>query len=70
MEVDADTEAVVGESFKIRCISCKKRSETEAEAFTEWYFREEGTTDLVKVCAGAKKEYLSRELAACSSAVC
>ncbi|KAM6428841.1 sodium channel regulatory subunit beta-1 [Liasis olivaceus] len=49
VEVEADTEAVVGQSFKIRCISCKKRSETEAEAFTQWFFRQEGTTDLVKI---------------------
>uniref|UniRef100_A0A670ZG95 Sodium channel regulatory subunit beta-1 n=1 Tax=Pseudonaja textilis TaxID=8673 RepID=A0A670ZG95_PSETE len=36
-------------SFKIRCISCKKRSETDAEAFTEWFFKEEGTNEMVKI---------------------
>ncbi|XP_026574636.1 sodium channel subunit beta-1 [Pseudonaja textilis] len=49
VEVDSETEAVVGQSFKIRCISCKKRSETDAEAFTEWFFKEEGTNEMVKI---------------------
>uniref|UniRef100_A0A8C4WN72 Sodium voltage-gated channel beta subunit 1 n=1 Tax=Gopherus evgoodei TaxID=1825980 RepID=A0A8C4WN72_9SAUR len=43
VEVDSHTEAVFGMTFKILCISCKKRSETSAEAYTEWYFREKGT---------------------------
>ncbi|XP_062996835.1 sodium channel subunit beta-1 [Elgaria multicarinata webbii] len=49
VEVDSETEAEAGNHFKIRCISCKKRSETEAEAFTEWFFREEGTEEFVKI---------------------
>ncbi|XP_008119134.1 sodium channel subunit beta-1 [Anolis carolinensis] len=42
VEVESETEAVAGETFRIRCISCKKRSETEAEAFTDWYFKQQG----------------------------
>uniref|UniRef100_A0A8D2IQ05 Sodium channel regulatory subunit beta-1 n=1 Tax=Varanus komodoensis TaxID=61221 RepID=A0A8D2IQ05_VARKO len=49
VEVDSETEAVAGDHFKIRCISCKKRSETEATAFTEWFFKEKNTKDFVKI---------------------
>lgn len=50
VEVDSDTEAVYGMTFKILCISCKRRSETTAETFTEWTFRQKGTEEFVKVC--------------------
>lgn len=50
VEVDSETEAVYGLAFKILCISCKRRSETTAETFTEWTFRQKGTEDFVKVC--------------------
>lgn len=50
VEVDSDTEAVYGMTFKILCISCKRRSETSAETFTEWTFRQKGTEEFVKVC--------------------
>lgn len=50
VEVDSDTEAVYGMTFKILCISCKRRSETNAETFTEWTFRQKGTEEFVKVC--------------------
>lgn len=54
VEVDSETEAVYGMTFKILCISCKRRSETSAETFTEWTFRQKGTEEFVKVCcAGA-----------------
>ena len=49
MEVDSETEAVYGMTFKILCISCKRRSETTAETFTEWTFRQKGTEEFVKV---------------------
>lgn len=49
MEVDSETEAVYGMTFKILCISCKRRSETSAETFTEWTFRQKGTEEFVKV---------------------
>ncbi|KAL8220161.1 UNVERIFIED_CONTAM: Sodium channel subunit beta-1 [Gekko kuhli] len=49
VEVDSHTEAVLGQSFKITCISCKKRSETVAEAFTEWFFKEKETEEMVKI---------------------
>lgn len=52
MEVDSETEAVYGMTFKILCISCKRRSETTAETFTEWTFRQKGTEEFVKVCGG------------------
>lgn len=50
VEVDSETEAVYGMTFKILCISCKRRSETTAETFTEWTFRQKGTEEFVKVC--------------------
>ncbi|XP_053307397.1 sodium channel subunit beta-1 [Spea bombifrons] len=40
VEVDSETEAVLGNSFKIRCISCKKRGETTATTFVEWFFKQ------------------------------
>lgn len=49
MEVDSETEAVTGKTFKIQCISCKKRSETTAEAYTEWYFKQKGADSFDKV---------------------
>ncbi|XP_039368044.1 sodium channel subunit beta-1 [Mauremys reevesii] len=49
VEVDSHTEAVFGMTFKILCISCKKRSETSAEAYTEWYFREKGTEIFTRI---------------------
>ncbi|XP_042296640.1 sodium channel subunit beta-1 [Sceloporus undulatus] len=49
VEVESETEAVAGETFRIRCISCKKRSETEAEAFTDWFFKEKGTEEFVHI---------------------
>lgn len=49
VEVDSDTEAVYGMTFKILCISCKRRSETTAETFTEWTFRQKGTEEFVKI---------------------
>ncbi|XP_078002486.1 sodium channel regulatory subunit beta-1 isoform X3 [Phascolarctos cinereus] len=36
-------------TFKILCISCKRRSETVAETFTEWTFRQKGTEEFVKI---------------------
>lgn len=50
VEVDSETEAVYGMTFKILCISCKRRSETMAQTFTEWTFRQKGTEEFVKVC--------------------
>ncbi|XP_025917493.1 sodium channel subunit beta-1-like, partial [Apteryx rowi] len=49
VEVDSHTEAVLGRPFKLLCISCKRRSETTAEALTEWFFREEGTQGFDKI---------------------
>nr|XP_020043705.1 sodium channel subunit beta-1-like [Castor canadensis] len=49
VEVDSETEAVYGMTFKILCISCKRRSETSAETFTEWTFRQKGTEEFVKI---------------------
>nr|XP_033770689.1 sodium channel subunit beta-1 isoform X2 [Geotrypetes seraphini] len=45
VEVDSGTEAVNGNSFKINCISCKKRGETTATAFTEWLFKGKQDSD-------------------------
>ncbi|EMP26303.1 GRAM domain-containing protein 1B [Chelonia mydas] len=49
VEVESHTEAVFGMTFKILCISCKKRSETAAEAYTEWYFKEKGTETFTRI---------------------
>lgn len=39
VELDADTEAVVNQGFKLGCISCKMRGEVRATASVHWYFR-------------------------------
>uniref|UniRef100_A0A3Q2YRU8 Uncharacterized protein n=1 Tax=Hippocampus comes TaxID=109280 RepID=A0A3Q2YRU8_HIPCM len=48
-EPDSDTEAVVGQGFKLGCISCKRRSEVKASATVEWYFKAKGEVDFVQV---------------------
>lgn len=50
-EVDSDTEAVAEAGFKLGCISCKRRSEVEAYASIEWYFRARGDVEFVQVSA-------------------
>uniref|UniRef100_A0A2I3GLW6 Sodium channel regulatory subunit beta-1 n=1 Tax=Nomascus leucogenys TaxID=61853 RepID=A0A2I3GLW6_NOMLE len=60
VEVDSETEAVYGMTFKILCISCKRRSETNAETFTEWTFRQKGTEEFVKVCGCRAREWEGR----------
>ncbi|RVE63137.1 hypothetical protein OJAV_G00164630 [Oryzias javanicus] len=42
VEVDSNTEAVVGEGFQLGCISCKMRGEVKAEARVDWYFQSDG----------------------------
>uniref|UniRef100_A0A8D0C321 Sodium channel regulatory subunit beta-1 n=2 Tax=Salvator merianae TaxID=96440 RepID=A0A8D0C321_SALMN len=59
VEVDSHTEAVAGESFQILCISCKKRSETVAEAFTEWFFKGTGEDQFVKILRYDQDEKLN-----------
>ncbi|XP_063292867.1 sodium channel subunit beta-1 [Pelobates fuscus] len=49
VEVDSETEAVLGHEFKIRCISCKKRGETTAVTFVEWLFKEKGTEEYDRI---------------------
>ncbi|NXL93223.1 SCN1B protein, partial [Alectura lathami] len=49
VEVDSETEAVLGAPFKLLCIACKRRSETPAEAEGEWFFRPEGSPEFTKV---------------------
>lgn len=44
-EVSSDTEAVAGKGFKLGCISCKMRSEVDASATVDWYFRADGESD-------------------------
>ncbi|XP_072324929.1 sodium channel regulatory subunit beta-1-like [Scyliorhinus torazame] len=39
VEVESDTEAVKDHTMKLRCISCKRRGETEATTVNEWVFR-------------------------------
>ncbi|XP_040551113.1 sodium channel subunit beta-1 [Gallus gallus] len=49
VEVDSETEAVLGAPFKLLCIACKRRSETPAEAEGEWFFRAEGAPEFTKI---------------------
>ncbi|KAM8927550.1 sodium channel regulatory subunit beta-1 [Pelodytes ibericus] len=49
VEVESETEAVLGKEFKIRCISCKKRGETTASTFVEWFFKEQGREEFDRI---------------------
>ncbi|NXX10989.1 SCN1B protein, partial [Podargus strigoides] len=49
VEVASGTEAVLGAPFRLLCIACKRRSETQAEAEGEWFFRPEGEPHFQKV---------------------
>lgn len=49
VEVASGTEAVLGSSFRLLCIACKRRSETPAEAESEWFFRPEGAPQFQKI---------------------
>lgn len=49
VEVDAESEAVLNHEFKIRCISCKKRGETKAYTFVEWFFKEKGREEFDRI---------------------
>ncbi|XP_036432772.1 sodium channel, voltage-gated, type I, beta b [Colossoma macropomum] len=48
-EVDSDTEAVVGQDFKLGCISCKMRQEVVASATVDWYFKARGETEFAHI---------------------
>ncbi|XP_026861112.2 sodium channel, voltage-gated, type I, beta a isoform X1 [Electrophorus electricus] len=45
VEVDSDTEAVVGHGFKLGCISCKMRGEVQASATVDWWFMAKGESE-------------------------
>ncbi|XP_072409589.1 sodium channel regulatory subunit beta-1-like isoform X2 [Chiloscyllium punctatum] len=49
VEVDSDTEAVKDQTMKLRCISCKKRGETEAMTVAEWVFRPQQNNTFYKI---------------------
>ncbi|NXV10439.1 SCN1B protein, partial [Cettia cetti] len=49
VEVASGTEAVLGSPFRLLCIACKRRSETPAEAESEWFFRPEGAPQYEKI---------------------
>lgn len=49
VEVDSDTEAVVGKEFRLGCISCKMRGEVEATATVDWWFMAMGESDFTHV---------------------
>ncbi|XP_068033923.1 sodium channel subunit beta-1 isoform X4 [Anomalospiza imberbis] len=49
VEVASGTEAVLGAPFRLLCIACKRRSETPAEAESEWFFRPEGAPQFEKI---------------------
>ncbi|XP_074786485.1 sodium channel regulatory subunit beta-1 isoform X2 [Athene noctua] len=49
VEVASGTEAVLGAPFRLLCIACKRRSETTAEAESEWFFRPEGDPHFQKI---------------------
>lgn len=49
VEVDSDTEAVLGKGFKLTCISCKMRGETQASATVDWWFMAKDESEFTQV---------------------
>ncbi|MBN3297185.1 SCN1B protein, partial [Amia calva] len=49
VEVDSMTEAVVGQGFKLGCISCKRRGEVPAEAHVQWSYQAKGETEFTEL---------------------
>ncbi|XP_057197130.1 sodium channel, voltage-gated, type I, beta a [Triplophysa rosa] len=49
VEVDSDTEAVLGKGFKLTCISCKMRGETQASATVDWWFMAKGESEFTQI---------------------
>ncbi|KAL4647499.1 sodium channel subunit beta-3 isoform X2 [Arapaima gigas] len=46
VEVPSETEAVLGNTMKLTCISCMKREEVNAETRVDWYYVLPSETDL------------------------
>ncbi|XP_016339143.1 sodium channel subunit beta-1-like [Sinocyclocheilus anshuiensis] len=49
VEVDSDTEAVMGRGFKLGCISCKMRGEVLASATVDWWFMAKGESEFAYI---------------------
>ncbi|XP_058603662.1 sodium channel, voltage-gated, type I, beta a isoform X1 [Onychostoma macrolepis] len=49
VEVDSDTEAVMGKGFKLGCISCKMRGEVPASATVDWWFMAKGESEFAHI---------------------
>jgi hypothetical protein len=64
VEVPSETEAVQGNSMKLRCISCMKREEVEATTVVEWFYRPEGGKDFL-VCQTAASGFSCAGLWCC-----
>lgn len=48
-EVDSMTEAVVGERFKLGCISCKMREEVAGSAVVDWHYKPPENEDYIHI---------------------
>jgi len=59
VEVDSDTEAVLGKGFKLGCISCKMRGEVPASATVHWWFMAKGESEFVHVSMRPKTRHYS-----------
>ncbi|XP_067304244.1 sodium channel, voltage-gated, type I, beta a [Pseudorasbora parva] len=54
VEVDSDTEAVLGQGFKLGCISCKMRGEVPASATVDWWFMAKGESEFAHIYSYAE----------------
>ncbi|XP_051999760.1 sodium channel subunit beta-1-like [Xyrauchen texanus] len=54
VEVDSNTEAVMGNGFKLGCISCKMRGEVSAYATVDWGFMAEGESEYTHIYSYAE----------------
>ncbi|NXN92827.1 SCN1B protein, partial [Rhinopomastus cyanomelas] len=56
VEVASGSEAVLGAPFRLLCIACKRRSETPAQAESDWFFRHEGAPHFEKILHYSSEE--------------
>ncbi|XP_038550033.1 sodium channel subunit beta-3 isoform X2 [Micropterus salmoides] len=46
VDVPSETEAVLGKSMRLTCISCMKREEIKAKTFVDWFYMPEKEKDI------------------------
>lgn len=61
------TEAVVGEGFRLGCISCKQREEVSARATVDWHFQPLGEEEFSHVSTSKAFLLLYKDISTCNT---